>query len=115
MFVPAFPLVLPKLCISISIVTPVSRPFTNLKVRLLSNEDVVSEATLDETHFGAMQGNSGESEETSKTQVIFANLEMHLSPFHVEKPISLRVRVVTEDEELKGGALDIERASNQPQ
>ena len=113
MFVTEFPVVLPRLCISTVVVTPINRPFKELRFRLLSDDEVVLDSPLDKSHFPS--GEDEKSEGENAPRVIIANFEMQVSPFPVQKAITLRVRIITEEEELKGGALSIELAPKNPQ
>jgi hypothetical protein len=115
MFVSSFPILLPKLCISISIVTSFDKPFSSVKFRLLVNDDVFSESALNEEHFARQNIDQSAAAEIDSNQVFIANIETQISPFPVEKASMLRVRIIADDEELKGGALSIELAPVQTQ
>lgn len=108
LFVPAFPALLPKLCISVSVVTPSSKPFKSMKVRILVDDSVFAEYPVDEQQFIQQQADSVVSEDPDRPRVNEIHLALQISPFPIEKAILLRTRIVTEEEELKAGGLSIE-------
>jgi hypothetical protein len=112
MFVPEFPVLLPKICMSIWIVTPANKPFKSLKVRVLADDNVVAEHPIDADTIAAQQPTSVISGpfDPEKPQIFTANFMVQISPYLVDKATTLRIRVVTEEEVLKGGALSIELA-----
>lgn len=111
MFVPGFPVLLPRLCISITIITPITRPFKSATIKVLADEKVLAEYPLDDALIAQQQTVPPDEENPDDNFVIQAGAEMQISPFPIEKPSILRVRVITEDEELKAGAISIELAS----
>ena len=48
LFVPTFPITLPKLCLAMSAVTPADKPFQKLSFRVLKDEELLAEGMLDE-------------------------------------------------------------------
>src|SRR5208282_5784869 len=46
MFVQAFPLALPKVCVAMHAVTPADNPFKQIKFRLLKGDEVIAEADM---------------------------------------------------------------------
>ena len=46
MFVPDFPVVLPKLCVMVTIITPLDQPFKSLGIRLMNNVTVFFQHTI---------------------------------------------------------------------
>jgi hypothetical protein len=114
LFVPEFPVILPKLCLSLSVITPASQPFRKLELRIFKDDEqlaegVVDEAQLSETIEAATDENGNSATET-RVQVL--NSLFVFSPFQIDGPCRLRVRVVTESEELKGLSLSIAQVIN---
>jgi hypothetical protein len=48
LFVPAFPVILPKLCLALSVITPASQPFRKLELRIFKDDEQLAEGVLDE-------------------------------------------------------------------
>lgn len=102
LFVPSTPIVLPKLCIAVKVVTEMSDPFKGLEVRVLKGED---EAELLST--GQIPGPTDTSQFKEGSTLMVAQMAFMLAPFEIDGETILRVRVNTEREELKGMALAI--------
>jgi len=109
MFVPSFPIVLPKLCVAIWVVTPIHNPFRKMKLKILSDDSVLFEQ---ENPIGALSNQKPEPpiDDPDKPRVFTTYFAIQLAPFPIQKPTILRVRVATEDEELPAGGLTIEAA-----
>lgn len=113
LFVPTFPVTLPKLCLSLSVITPASQPFQKLELRIFKDDEQIAEGILEEAHLSEMieatADESGNSAADERVQVL--NALFMFSPFQIDGPCRLRVRAVTESEELKGLALLIAQAN----
>lgn len=105
-----FPLVLAKLCVSVSISTPSNQPFETLKVSLLKDQDILTEGVIPLEEL-AKQKDLDQMEGTAFTM----NIDHVLSPFAVQEPCVLRVRIKTEKEELKAPGLQISFAPKEGQ
>ena len=112
MFVPSFPIVLSKLCVAVWAVTPIDRPFTKLTLRLLHGDKVVLEAPLPD-EFLNTQGNLVETLDPVNPKTLTAHTAIQLSPLPIEGPVSLKLRIQTEQEELRAGGLEIELAAQE--
>lgn len=110
MFVPSFPIVIPKLCVAVSIVTPTTRPFKTLKIKVLRGDQVLLEAPLSDA-FIAAQGVDGEPRGPDDARLFTAEAVLVMSPVPIEAPMTFKLRVETEDEELRAGGLQIELAA----
>lgn len=106
LFVPAVPTGLSKLCIFVTALTPVARPFKALTFRVFMDNDVElarldippeTFATLPETQ-----------DETATRKLVSTALVF--SPFIIEKPTSLRLMAETEEGEIVGPRLLIKVA-----
>jgi len=101
LFVPAFPVTLPKLCLVINVLTPAEKPFAKLVLRVLTNEEVLIEEDFDETQYTVR--------ETEDRLLIFPSIFV-FSPCQLDGPCILRVCAETEEGELKGPSLIIGQA-----
>jgi hypothetical protein len=62
LIVPDFPVTLPKLCVAVCALTSAERPFGNLVLRVLKDDDVVTEGVLDESQLStAFESTGGRS------------------------------------------------------
>lgn len=109
MFVPSFPITIPKLCLSLKITTASSKPFKKLKVRIYRDEEVFAEGEMAQTDLERPPAaEDGEEDGVPKKNRLHAiHMGFIFSPFSVEKSCLIRVRVETESEELRGTGLRI--------
>jgi len=111
LFVHAFPATLPKLCLSVRIVTPADEPLRSLKLRVLKDDEVLQEIAMDDEQLAAFSDAAEDmTEEQRKERVQTAQFILVFSPIQFEGPCTLRVRVQTEDGELRGMALKVDQA-----
>ncbi len=110
LFVPAFPITLPKLCLSVKIVTPVGEPLRVLNLRVLRNDEILQEIAIDDDQLAAASDSAEEmTEEQRKERIQMAQFMLVFSPIQFTEPCVLRVLVQTEDGELHGMALLVEK------
>jgi len=109
LFVPAFPATLSKLCLAMNVLTPADRPFAKLTVRLLKDEDVLVEGTLDDAQLSAAV-DVPTDDAMAKGRILAVPSIIVFSPFALEGPCTLRVRAETEEGELRGLGLRVEQA-----
>jgi hypothetical protein len=100
LFLPFVPLMLPKLCVHVTISTPLERPFKSLTVRL--DQGDVQLAVIDVPN--------GDFERTLPPQPenatrLSASVGVMLAPFNITEPSELRVVVITEEGEMPGPRL----------
>ena len=108
LFVPELPIALPKLCIVVSLVTPIDKPFKELTIRVTKDDETLIEAPITGEQLNDPQLNIIENaEKNNPDQRIGLTLTLMLAPFAIEKECILRVRAVTESGELKGRGLKI--------
>jgi hypothetical protein len=109
LLVPAFPCVLPKLCLVLNILTSRSQPFQRLKIRILKDEETLAEGELQMQDLTAVVAGAipddGESEETNQWLGMTAHFVF--SPLKLDGPEVIRVRVETEDGEMRAAGLRI--------
>jgi hypothetical protein len=109
LFVPTFPATLSKLCLAMNVLTPADRPFAKLTVRLLKDEDVLVEGTLDDAQLSAAV-DVPTDDVMAKDRILALQSIIVFSPFVLEGPCTLRVRAETEEGELRGLGLRVEQA-----
>jgi len=110
MYVPGFPITLPKLCVALWAVIPNDRPVQGMSFKVLKDDEVVHQVEIGDlppppADFWERENqDAGETFTTMMTYVAF-------SPLNLEGPCKIRVRAYTSDgEELKGSALTIREA-----
>ena len=113
LFVSTFPVTLPKLCLALTAITPTTQPFQKLDLRILKDDEVLAEGSLDEAMLSCIADatavlDGDENGEENRVQVL--NSLFVFSPFQIDAPCRLRVRAVTESGELKGLSLMIAEA-----
>ena len=100
LFVPFVPLMLPKLCVQVTISTTVERPLKSLTVRLDQSKD----------RLAVIEVSSDELERLTPPAPIDAtrfavSFGLILAPFNITEPCDLRVVVITEEGEMLGPRL----------
>ena len=111
MFVPSFPITLPKLCLAMSVITSADTPFRKLVMRLRKDDAVLAEAALDDTQLSnAVEAFADVPEDERRDRVQSLQSMFVFSPFQLEGPCTLRVRIETESGELRGVGLRIGQA-----
>lgn len=108
--VPTSPVILPKLCIAVKVVTDISDPFSSLEVRLVKGDDEVELLST-----GQIRTPVDMSSFDKKSTQMVAQMAFMLAPFQIEEETILRVKANTEREELRGMALRIRIAAPLPQ
>ena len=102
LFVPFLPIALAKLCIFVTISTPVKRPLKALTIRVDQGETPL--ATIEVVNEDLIRTVPPSGEDVTR---ILANAGVVLSPFAITTPGEIRVVVITEDGELIGPRLRI--------
>jgi hypothetical protein len=112
MLVPEFPVFLPNFVIYTAVWTTHDRPFEKLIFRVLRDEELISEEPFD---VGVAQQRIAEAK-TDVVEILDPSLRQKIvriarfSPFVVEKESIIRVRVETEDGEMRTSGLRIRQA-----
>lgn len=107
LLVPKLPTVLPKLCLVVQAVTSIDRPFKSLTIRVLRNEEVLHQFEMDEDKLSIDQSrieSAHKDENDEQLRFRFVSV-LAIAPFPIREKAKLRVRVITESEELRGGTL----------
>lgn len=111
LFVPAFPATLPKLCLSVKIISPAGEPLRELSLRISRDEETLQEIALGEEQLAeASDSTEDMTEEQRKERIQMAQFMLVFSPIQFDGPCTLRVRVQTEDGELHGMSLKVDQA-----
>jgi Family of unknown function (DUF6941) len=113
LIVQSFPVTLPKLCLSVKIVTPPNQPLRSLILRVLKDEEIMQEITVDEKDLvSASEPYENMKAEDHKHRLQLANFFLVFSPLVLDGPCILRVRAQTEEGELRGMALAVQQAKS---
>ncbi|MHB8409003.1 MAG: DUF6941 family protein [Acidiferrobacterales bacterium] len=111
LLVPAFPAMLPKLCLSVKIVTPADDPLRSLTLRVLKDDAVLHQIVVSDQQLAAASSSIEDlTEEQRKERSAVTQLQLVFSPIQFEAPCVLKVRVQTESGELRGGGLRVDQA-----
>lgn len=102
LFVPTSPMILPKLCIAVSVVTGSDDPFKEMEVRVLKGNDRTELLTT-----GPILIPDAPRDADGGNGILAMQLAFVLSPFEIDGETVLRIQARTEREELKGRALRI--------
>ena len=106
LFVPDVPVLLPKLCIAVKVVTEAADPFESLEIRILKGDN---ETELLATGPIAIPAETPSATDGTTAQIaVFAFM---LAPFQIDEETIIRVKATTEREDLRGVALRIRTAS----
>lgn len=102
LYVPTFPITLPKLCVFVHVRTPREQPFERLTLRLVRGHEVLSELVANPDKL-----NAGDTPEWARWLSMTGILAV--TPFHAAGPCRLQVRAETESETLESGQFLVER------
>jgi hypothetical protein len=108
LLVPGFPATLAKLCMYISVSTPKENPFQRLTLKVLRDSEVLTESEIPNQDLAEGQSRLLATEDPEAEEPRFAmNVELVAAQLAFAGPAKIRVRIVTESEELKGRALRV--------
>lgn len=116
MFIDIMPVVLPKLCAWVNVVTPVGKPFDRLRVRVL-HDDVTLIDTGELIEDGSMDLPSQHDDSTqgdNEERLMAFNFLFTISPFSVDAESSLQIVAETEDGDMKSRRLRIRKGAPPP-
>lgn len=108
LLVDSFPTYLPQLCIHLSVWTPNDQLFRTLLYRVYHDANIVHEDFVEMSEINESRvENPGIAREEAKGAVarFYARRIFRFTPFLIESPGALRVRVQTEQEVLPAGGL----------
>ena len=104
MYVPSFPTVLPKLCVSITASTPRDQPFKSLQLKGCLGETILFEVGLEEEQLSQMHQ---AATQVNDAKGVFAQATFVLSPFHIQEPGNITITVLADGEDLDCAGLQI--------
>lgn len=110
LLVPKLPISLPKLCIVLEVRTAASAPFTDIRVEVLKNKEVLISA-IAQPPAEAQKSTAEKASEhvDDSSRIITAKLVMELAPFKIEEGFLLRTVVAADGETLRAGGLVVEQ------
>lgn len=107
LLVEAMPAMLAKLCVFLTVSTPIGRPIKKLSIRVMQDE---TELAAMETHAESMAKARPPADENSTR--IMANMAMMFSPFAIATSAVVRILVTTEEGEMLGPRLRIKTVAD---
>jgi hypothetical protein len=107
LYVNEMPAVLSKLCVWITFRTPYAEPLKSLVFRVLDDDDVMVDAPMDDEQLKAAFAQHVPGDEAADASVGI-EVQLVISPFKIDAPKALRVRVIADGVEYKGARLKIE-------
>lgn len=108
--IPSVPLLLPKLCIVVKVVSDINDPIESVVVRVVmlkGNKEIELITTDSLTMPTSTELHGRDSDSTC----VLTQMQFVLSPFQIDEESTLRVKATTEREELLGVALRLRVAS----
>lgn len=108
------PMLLPKLCLFITVITPANQPFELLDVRVEQNGNILLETgnILDAMQVSEFPNQLDSDDDLESQKMIAFNLMFTLSPFKVDSESKIRVVAKTESGEYRGRELRVRLAQN---
>lgn len=103
--VPSFPTTLLKLCLAMSIRTKATNPPKSIIVRVLRDDELIHEQTLDDAALIALTQAPEPTSTNEKHLTVGAIVQ--LLNFAVTERCFVKARAIVDGEELKGGALEL--------
>lgn len=100
LFVEKLPVLLPKLCVQVRIVSPIDKPISKLVIRALMNDDAIAEMNVISEELPQQFPVGIENPIRSELSVM-----MTFSPLSVTEPSALRIEAEADNEILRGGIL----------
>jgi hypothetical protein len=108
---PGFPVVLPKLCVVMSVHCPGSaEPPTSLTFNLFKDDILLHEIPMEFSSATELVGEDGNIEDG---KIFTVSTIMQIFPLQLLGPCELKARAICDGIELKGGRLFVETAPNQ--
>lgn len=106
--VQAFPATLPSFVVVLTVVAPATRPIKELRVRVVKDEEEILSGSfgLEALAEIANRANSDYRDDIDE-RMLQLQTQFRFSPLQLDKPCDLKVRVDTEEEELKAGSIEV--------
>jgi hypothetical protein len=106
----AFPVALPKFCVAVTVVVDSFDPLEPLKLRILKDDEVLAEREFAASELLELAPSAeSAAADAAGDRVQIVNSFFMFTPFQVDTPCVLRVRVMLGNEELRGVGLRIEQ------
>jgi len=103
LYVPSFPITLPKLCAFVHVRTPREQPFERLTLRLVRGDEILSELVANPDKLNAGEAPPDWARWLSMTGILA------VAPFHASRACRLRVLADTESGTIESGQFLIDR------
>jgi len=94
------PVLLPKLCVQVRVITPIDKPFSKLIIRALMNDDIIAEMNVTPDTTIPQMPSGIDNPIRTELSVI-----MTFSPLPITEPSKLRIEAEADDKILRGGIL----------
>lgn len=111
LLVKELPALIPQLCIAVHAWTTHDRPFKKLVFRVLQGDEVLNEDAFNteaaSEKWAAQRAKLGDLEPIDPSARMKVSRIIRISPFLIENEGALRVRIETEDGELRAGGLSL--------
>ncbi len=103
LYVPKFPITLPKLCVFVYVRTPKEHPFGTLTLRVMRAEQALATLSANPDRLDNDEEMPGWARWQTMTGVLV------MAPFHAVEPCDLRVQAETESEVIESGRFVIKK------
>ena len=104
LYVPSFPTKLPKFCIAVKVVSPMTRTFESLLIQILKDEDILQEISLNQEQLQIRNGPQEKDPQVDEEDLVqTVDVNFAFVPFQLDEPFILRVRAETNDGEIIRG------------
>jgi len=110
MIFPAFPAVVPKLAIFLTVTCSANDPFEKLSVRILKGQEPIFEKSLSEAELQQLAMVSSSQPDTTEPMMVEANFLIVTGPIAIHERCVIRAEVLTENGMLPAKNLVIEAA-----
>jgi len=107
----ALPSVLPKLCASVTALTPIGNPFKKLVFRAFLNDTLLLENEIPPDQLESNQKTLQENAESESTRMSL-KIQLTFTPLIVETDSTLRVEAETEDGVLNGSRIKLRKRTD---
>lgn len=105
--VPQVPVILPKLCAVITLITPSSDPFGDYYIRVLKDDEELLRLDGPSPDIRKTIAQIIPTGHTDQTMISVTRAVVQISPLTIDGPFTLRVRAVTDLGEMWGPALNV--------
>jgi len=108
LFVQGFPVVLPKLCLAVKLVTAADDQMEQIRLQVLKNDQIEREIIVDEQQLTAASDSAEDgASQADPTGFQVTQFFVVFSPMRFESACTLRVRVQVDDQAIHGVGLAV--------